>query len=112
MIKTIVGGTLGALFLALALTRPAPMCGVVSAQASRSEWSQWRGGQRDGVTSFASPALWPDKPMQIWKVPAGIGHASPVVAGGRVYQFSRVGEQETTTAYDAATGKQVWRDSY
>ena len=80
--------------------------------AQGQEWHQWRGPGRTGASSFAPPAAWPEKPTQIWKVPAGIGHASPVVAGGRVYQFSRIGEQETTTAYDAATGKQLWRDSY
>ncbi len=80
--------------------------------AQGQEWHQWRGPGRTGASSFAPPAAWPEKPKQIWKIPAGIGHASPVVADGRVYQFSRIGEQETTTAYDAATGKQLWRDSY
>jgi outer membrane protein assembly factor BamB len=64
------------------------------------------------VASFTAPATWPEKPKQAWKGPAGIGHSSPVVSGGRVYLFSRIGEQEATTAYDAATGKQVWRDVY
>lgn len=85
---------------------------VAVSQAQVREWNQWRGSQRDGVAAFSPPATWPEKPQQVWKVPAGIGHSSPVVAGGRVFQQSRVGEQETTTAYDAASGKQIWRDAY
>ena len=81
-------------------------------QARILDWSQWRGADRSGATTFAPPAAWPEKPTPGWKIPAGIGHSSPVVAGGRVYQQSRIGEQETLTAYDAATGKQVWRDAY
>ena len=84
----------------------------VASQAQTSEWSQWRGATRSGTTAFVPPAAWPDKPKQAWKIPAGIGHASPVVSGGRVYQQSRIGEQETITAYDVSTGKQVWRDAY
>ena len=77
-------------------------------------WSQWRGAARDGrVTNFTVPAAWPDRPAQAWKVPgAGVGHASPVVAGTRVFLFSRIGEQETLTAYDVNTGKQIWRQAY
>ena len=84
---------------------------VLSLQAQ--DWSQWRGAGRDGVvTGFTPPATWPDRPKQVWQVEAGIGHSSPVVAAGRVYLFSRIGEQETLTAYDVATGKQVWRQAY
>lgn len=81
--------------------------------AQPQDWSQWRGPQRDGlVTSFTPPAAWPERPKQAWKAAAGIGHSSPVVAGNRVYLFSRVGEQEAVTAYDLATGKQIWREAY
>ena len=49
---------------------------------------------------FTPPASWPERPKQVWKVPAGIGHSSPVVSGDRVYLFSRVVEQEALTAFD------------
>jgi outer membrane protein assembly factor BamB len=82
---------------------------VVSAQ----DWSQWRGPSRTGITTtFVAPATWPERPRQVWKVQAGIGHSSPVASGDRAFQFSRIGEQEAVTAYDLATGKQVWRNAY
>jgi outer membrane protein assembly factor BamB len=84
---------------------------ALSAQAQ--DWNQWRGPTRDGVVAtFTAPAAWPERPKQVWKVEAGIGHSSPVVAGSRVFLFSRIGEQETLTAYDTATGKQAWRQAY
>ena len=42
----------------------------------------------------------------------GIGHSSPVVAGGRVYLFSRGGEEEALQAFELATGKRLWRQAY
>ena len=42
----------------------------------------------------------------------GAGHSSPVVSAGRVYQFSRVGEQEVVTSCDLESGKQVWQQRY
>ena len=95
---------IGFVFVALA-------SGVLT-QAQPGDWNQWRGPRRDGLSAFAAPATWPDKPKQVWKVPAGIGHSSPDVAGTRVFLQSRIGEQEAVTAYDAATGKQIWRDVY
>ena len=84
---------------------------LVSAQAQ--DWNQWRGPTRDGrVTAFVPPAAWPERPTQAWKVAAGIGHASPVATGNRVFLFSRIAEQEALTAYDLATGKQLWRQAY
>ncbi len=81
---------------------------------SAQDWPQWRGPARDGVAtaSFKPPAAWPDRPKQAWKVPAGLGHSSPLVVGDRVYLFSRVGEQEALVARDLASGKEIWRQSY
>lgn len=77
------------------------------------DWPQWRGPNRDGVvSSFAAPKVWPEKLKTIWKVPVGIGHSSPVVAGSRVYIFSRQEENEVATCVDLETGKVLWRDAY
>ena len=84
----------------------------VGAQKPSGDWNQWRGGSRTGVSSFAAPATWPEKPTRVWKLQAGIGHSSPVVAGNRVFLLSRVGEQEAISALDAASGTQLWRDVY
>ena len=77
------------------------------------DWSGWRGPNRDGaVLSFSAPKAWPDKLKVKWKVPVGIGHSSPVVAGSRVYVFSRQDEQEVVSAIDLDSGKLLWKDSY
>ena len=87
--------------------------GVTILSAQAQDWSQWRGPARDGVVkNFTTPAVWPERPTQVWKAAAGSGHASPIVSGDRAYLFSRVGEQEVLTAYDVASGKQIWRQGY
>jgi outer membrane protein assembly factor BamB len=83
------------------------------AQRPSTDWTQWRGPNRDGtIAAFTAPATWPDTLVQRWKVEVGTGYATPIVVGDRVYQFSRIGENETMTAFDAATGKQLWRNGY
>jgi len=88
------------------------LAGVTAASTQSPEWSQWRGSKRDGVTSFVPPATWPERPRQVWKVNAGIGHSSPVVSGNSVYLMSRVGEQEAVTSFDVATGARRWQQTY
>lgn len=74
------------------------------------DWNQWRGPARTGeAAGFTPPAQWPARPTKVWQVKAGEGHSSPVVAGGRVFLHSRMGEEEVVTAFDAATGKEIWR---
>ena len=85
---------------------------VTSVSTQSREWNQWRGPGRDGITSFVPPAAWPERPKQVWKVNAGIGHSSPVVSGTSVYLMSRVGEQEAITSFDAATGARRWQQTY
>jgi outer membrane protein assembly factor BamB len=87
--------------------------GAVAQAQHPTDWTQWRGPARDGViASFTPPATWPDALVKRWSVEIGTGYATPIVVGDRVYQFSRIGEHETMTAFDAATGKLLWQDGY
>jgi outer membrane protein assembly factor BamB len=83
------------------------------AQNQAPEWTQWRGPNRDGViAAFREPTAWPDQLQQRWKVEVGTGYATPLVAGNRVYMFSRQGENEMMRALDADSGKVVWETGY
>ncbi len=74
-------------------------------------WPQWRGPARDGVAVAEAPASWPAALTKKWKVSVGSGYSTPIVADGRVFVHARNGDAETVTAFDAATGKQIWIDS-
>ena len=66
------------------------------AQRPSSDITQWRGAGRDGiVTGLAVPKAWPERLTERWKVEIGTGYATPLVVGDRVYQFSRIGDNET-----------------
>jgi outer membrane protein assembly factor BamB len=81
---------------------------VVSAPAQ--DWPQWRGPNRDGVVHGVSvPEKWPAAPTEEWRVPVGEGAASPVVAGGSVYVFTREKDNEVVRCLDLQSGKETWR---
>ena len=86
--------------------------GSVAIQAQTpAAWPQWRGPARDGVASaFTVHAAWPAQLTKKWSAAAGLGHASPVVAGNRVVVHTRQGNREVVTAYDLESGKQLWQD--
>jgi hypothetical protein len=76
-------------------------------------WTEWRGPNRNGeILGFTAPAAWPEALVKKWNVEVGTGYATPIVVGDRVYQFSRLGENETMTAFDAVSGKQLWQGGY
>jgi outer membrane protein assembly factor BamB len=83
--------------------------------AGAADWPGWLGPKRNGSTA-EKVMPWKDKetPKVLWRWPAKSGFSSPVVAGGRVFLHSRVKdkEEEEVVAYDAATGKELWKDSY
>src|SRR6185436_13788710 len=81
--------------------------------AYAADWPQWRGPNRDGSGAvFVEPAKWPEQLTERWKVSVGLGHASPVLVGDRLYVFARLRENETVSALDAASGKVLWRSEY
>ena len=81
--------------------------------AFSQDWSQWRGTNRDSkVTGFKSPTSWPTELKQDWKVTVGFGDATPVLAGNKIYLNTRQGDQEVILCLDAATGKELWKNTY
>ncbi len=81
--------------------------------ANAGDWPQWLGPNRDG-TSPEKVAPWKEPPKVLWRQPVGEGHSSPVVAEGKVVLHTKVQDrdEEEVAAYDAATGKPVWRVTY
>ncbi len=79
-----------------------------------SEWPQWRGPRRDGVSAETGLLRqWPEAgPRLLWSVTgAGSGYSSASVAGGRVFVTGRVGEQEKLSAFDLR-GQKLWEKVY
>jgi outer membrane protein assembly factor BamB len=77
------------------------------------DWPQWRGANRDNkVVGFTAPKEWPKELTKKWKVTVGVGEASPLLVGDKVYTFGRQGGEEVTICLDAATGKEIWKDKY
>ncbi|HXD30506.1 MAG TPA: PQQ-binding-like beta-propeller repeat protein [Pyrinomonadaceae bacterium] len=86
--------------------------GSILAQPTVADWPQWRGPNRDAkVVDAKLPNTWPKTLKEEWKVPVGIGHASPVVVAGKIYVFARQGDEEVLMSLNAATGKEIWRSS-
>lgn len=86
---------------------------VTSAQTGSADWPQWRGPNRDGAAgSFTAPKSWPDQLTKKWRVDVGLGYATPILIGNRLYMYSRRGDNEVLAALDADTGKEIWQSSY
>ncbi len=78
------------------------------------DWPHFLGPERDG--RYQGPRLarsWSDgAPRELWRRTVGQGFAGPVVSGGRVLIFHRVGDREVLEALDAGTGSSIWRYDY
>jgi len=79
-----------------------------------ADWPQFLGPTRNAIASGADLAdTWPkDGPPLAWQHKLGSGWAGPVVAGGKVIVFHRVGNQELVECLEATTGKELWRQAF
>jgi outer membrane protein assembly factor BamB len=88
---------------------------VLVGTLTAADWPQWLGPKRNGGTS-EKVEPWKEKPEIVWRASVGQGFSSPVVAAGRVFMHARgpdkEKEEETVVAFDAATGKELWKDTY
>ena len=81
-----------------------------SALGAAEDWPQWRGPSRTGVAeNFTAPEPLPETLTERYRVPVGLGYATPVVVGGRVFQYARQDGDEVVLALDAETGEEQWK---
>ena len=73
-------------------------------------WTGFRGPLRDGTYRERSVRVdWPSAGLEaMWKQPVGGGYASFAIANGRAFTIEQRRAQEVVTAYDVATGREVW----
>ena len=80
--------------------------------AYSADWPQWRGPQRNGVSSETGLLKeWPKEgPKLLWQAKdIGDGYSTPSIAGGRIYLLSSRGlDNEFVQALSTADGKQIW----
>ena len=77
-------------------------------------WAQFLGPNGNAV--YTGPPLlteWPDDgPQVVWRHEVGAGHASPVVAEGKVIVIHKSGRDFAIECLDATTGKLLWNKKY
>ena len=84
---------------------------VSTAGRGDSEWSQWRGSQRDGhSTEIGLLDQWPEQgPAIVWQAEGlGSGYSSAAVSQGRVFTLGSVDGREHLFALNEQNGKQLW----
>lgn len=90
------------------LTLTLPFCFTLLAEAQ--EWPRFRGPHGDGVSDGAAlPAEFGPGKNVVWRASVPMGRSSPIVVGNRVYLTAVEGEALATLAFDAQTGKTIWR---
>jgi outer membrane protein assembly factor BamB len=84
------------------------------ALAGEGDWPQFLGPSRNLVVPGEDlAAKWPAAgPAVVWKMPVGQGFSGPVVSGGKLILFHRVGDEEVVECLAAETGKPVWTSKY
>ncbi len=86
---------------------------ILAINVFTQDWPQWRGVNRDEkVTGFTAPEKWPDALIQKWQVTVGLGDASPVLVGKKLYVFARQDSNEVIMCLNASSGKELWQNKY
>jgi len=98
------------LLMKVALLQPILGFTLAVVHVSAADWPQWRGLNRDGKADFKAPASWPKELTKKWQVTVGDGVATPALANGKLYVFSRENGKEIARCLDAGTVKELWQD--
>ncbi|MDP1563998.1 MAG: PQQ-binding-like beta-propeller repeat protein [Pirellulaceae bacterium] len=82
------------------------------ATAATTDWAQWRGPNRDGIsTETGLLKSWPDDgpPVAFQAEGLGNGFASVSIAEGRLFTMGKFGDETRLVALDANNGNLLWQ---
>jgi outer membrane protein assembly factor BamB len=102
------------MILSSALVSTLSLVTILSTTSSfAADWPQWRGPERTGYAPNGAPlpSSLPAGPKVLWRIKVGEGYASPVVAGGKLFYLDNQQLKEVLHALDAASGKELWRET-
>jgi len=93
-----------------------PLCFLVVlvnlfAWAHAENWPCWRGPRGDGTSLEEHvPLHWSATSNVVWQADVpGVGHASPIIWGDRLFVVSAVDDDRVLIALDRNTGKILWQ---
>jgi len=104
-----------AVFALFVLTLPFSIVLADSAEKTAGEpeldWPQWRGPNRDGVSSETGLLeSWPEGgPEVLWRIPVGAGYSGVSVSEGNLYTLWDEKGRQYLFGLEASTGKELWR---
>ena len=92
----------------------APAAESAATQSRTGEdWPRFLGPNGDGRSSESIDFDWgPKGPAVLWYRSVGEGYSAPTVVDGRVFVFDREGDTARLSAWDAATGEDLWTVGY
>ncbi len=70
--------------------------GFNSMPAQTNDWPQWRGPNRDGISSEKGILKnWPENgPNVVWRIAVGYGYSSIAISNGKLYTMWSEGDDE------------------
>jgi outer membrane protein assembly factor BamB len=87
---------------------------ALASQGASFDWYRWRGPDLNGISKETGwSTQWPKEgPKVLWKASVGIGFSSITVANGRAYTLGNRSDKDTVYAFDAETGRELWKFTY
>ena len=97
--------------LALLLAGALGAAALAATATGKADWPQYRGPQRAGLSQETGLLKsWPaEGPKALWRVPLGDGYSGISLSGGLAFTMYSKGGEEFAAAFDAATGKEIWK---
>src|SRR6516164_6086197 len=99
------------IFASLELPMPRQALCLIALLLVAADWKHFLGPTRDGHSPETGLAReWPaGGPAKLWEAEIGADFSGPVVSGGKVLLFHRVGDEEVLQRWNAADGKPLWK---